>query len=115
MAFDNNTALTFVENDIGVSSPPTSTIVSVDRSKISDEVGMNQSIITIKFDTDVTQYVARLNGVDNTTGILVHSGGAVNANTNAQVIIDWNELTTEGSNRINIYGQNAYGWTLYNT
>lgn len=95
------------------SNPPAVTSIIADKSKISDENGMNQSIITVQFDTDVTAYEARLNGTDNTTGVLVHSGGAVSANTDATVIIDWNELTTEGQNRINIYGQNANGWTPY--
>ena len=87
--------------------------LETNRPKISDEVGMNQSIITVRFDTDVKEYVARLNGSDATTGVLVHSGGAVKANTDAEIIVDWNELGSEGSNRINVYGLNDYGWTEY--
>lgn len=96
-------------------SPPVVSSIRTNKQKISDELGMNQSVITVQFDKDVTQYVARLNGVDHTTGELVHTGGAVLANSDAQVIIDWNELSSEGQNRINIYGQNATGWTLYTT
>lgn len=100
---------------LSVAPPPTTPVVTqlnASKTKISDEPNVNQSIITVQFDTDVTQYVARLNGSDYNTGTLVHTGGAVAANTDAQVVIDWNELTTEGSNRINVYGQNASGWTV---
>lgn len=93
---------------------PIVSILSVSNYTISDELGANQSIIIITFDKDVTQYVAMLNGVDHTTGTLIHSGGALTAGIQGQVIIDWNELTTEGQNRINIYGQGADGsWTKY--
>jgi len=98
--------------DRGGSGVPIVTALTTNRAKISDEPNVNQSVITVRFDTDVTQYVARLNGVDYATGTLVHTGGAVAANTDAQIIVDWNELTTEGSNRINVYGQNANGWTV---
>jgi hypothetical protein len=99
--------------DRGGSGVPTVTSLVANKTKISDEPNVNQSIITVQFDSDVTQYVARLNGSDYNTGTLVHTGGAVAANTNASIIIDWNELSTEGQNRINIYGQNANGWTAY--
>lgn len=75
---------------------------------------MNQSTITVRFDSDVVEYVARLNGTDHLTGINVHQGGNAIANTNVQVIIDWNELSSEGANRINIYGKGLDGqWTPY--
>lgn len=104
--------------EIGLEAPqsallPSVSIVNIDKPKISDEVGMNQSVVTVRFDTNVIQYVARLNGSDHTTGTLIHSGGAVLANTDIQVVVDWNELSSEGQNRINIYGQNADGWTPY--
>lgn len=92
---------------------PIVSIINTSKTTISGEAEMNQSIITIQFSTDVTQYVARVNGVDQNTGMLIHSGGAVSANTDAQIIVDWNELLSEGLNRINIYGQNADGWTPY--
>jgi hypothetical protein len=106
-----------IGSEIGLSAPtpPIISSLTVNKLKISDETGMNQSIITIQFDKNFTQYVARLNGVDQNTGTLVHSGGALLANTNAQIIVDWNELSAEGQNRINIYGQNANGWTAYNS
>jgi hypothetical protein len=94
---------------------PKMTLVSVNREKISDELGMNQAIITVKFDQDIQSYKAMLNGVDHTTGILVHSGTSATANTDVDIVIDWNELTSEGENRINIYGQSLSGeWTAYN-
>lgn len=93
---------------------PVVSYLSTSKTKISDEVGINQSIITVQFDKDVTEYVAILNGTDYSTGVIVHQGGAVSANTDAQVIIDWNELSSEGTNRINIYGKGLDGqWTPY--
>ena len=105
-----------IGKEVGLSSaPPNVKTVLTDKQKISDEIGNSQSIITVQFDTDVSEYVARLNGVDYSTGVLVHQGGAVSANMNTQVIIDWNELSNEGDNRINIYGKGLDGqWTPYN-
>lgn len=95
-------------------SPPICTIVSLSKSKISDESGMNQSLLTFKFDQAVTEWRVRTIGVDPDTGILADSGGAVAANTEIIARIEWNELYQEGSNRINIYGRNADGqWTVY--
>lgn len=92
---------------------PNVSTMNVNRSKISDEPGINQSVITIQFDKSVTEYRAMLNGTDYNTGVMVHSGGAVLANTDTQIIIDWNESLVEGLNRINIYGKNDIGWTAH--
>lgn len=108
-----------VGTNLGLDREPVVTVPKVTKAitnkpKISDEIDMNQSIITVQFDTDVIEYVARLNGSDYSTGSLVHQGGAVPANTDAQVIIDWDELPSEGVNRINIYGKSVDGqWTPY--
>lgn len=101
-----------IDNSTSSSVPLVSSIVT-NKSKISDETGMNQSVITFQFDKNVEQYVARLNGSNQDTGVLIDSGGAVLANTNIQITVDWNELASEGLNRINIYGKNASGWTPY--
>lgn len=94
--------------------PPKVNYLLANKKKISPKQEMNQSIITVRFDVDVVEYVARLNGSDYSTGILVHQGGAVLANTDAEVIIDWDELSSEGDNRINIYGKSNNGvWTEY--
>lgn len=93
---------------------PVVTNIYANKITISDEEEANQSIITVQFDTDVVQYIARINGVDHNTGTIVHEGGAIPANTNAEIIVDWNELLIEGVNRINIYGKNSNGeWTTY--
>ena len=98
------------------SLPPTVLSVIASKLIISDELNMNQSIITVQFDKDVTQYVARLNGIDHNTGALVHDGGSVIFGENAEIVVDWNELSSEGENRINIYGKDANGlWTPYIT
>ena len=108
----NMSLSSIVEDDSN--SYPIVTKLEASKLKISDEAGMNQSIITVRFDKDVTEYVARLNGSDYSTGTLVHQGLGVLANTDATVIIDWNELTREGENRINIYGKGIDGsWTIH--
>jgi hypothetical protein len=95
-------------------APPSVTIVSTSKSKISDETGMNTSIITFKFDQDVTEWRVRVIGTDQNTGTLADSGGAVAANTNITASVEWNELYQEGQNRVNIYGKGADGqWTPY--
>jgi hypothetical protein len=99
-----------------ISSYPVCTIISTSKTKISDEANMNQSIITFKFDKDVIQWIAKLNGNDQTTGTTVDSGTTLNANTNATCTVDWNEGLSEGINRINIYGKASDGtWTVYNS
>lgn len=94
---------------------PKVSIVSISKSKISGQSGMNQSIITVKFDKDITRCVARLNGSSYDTGTIVHDVTAsILANTEVQVIIDRSELASEGQNKINIYGQGTDGtWTPY--
>ena len=96
------------------SSPPLVKSINPSKRKISGINDSSQSIITIQFDKDVTEYVARLNGSSFDTGQVVHVGGAILANTNTYVIIDWDELDNEGENRINIYGKGSDGqWTPY--
>ena len=112
MALDNNTALTFVENDSsGVEPNPA--VVSVSKTKISDETDANLVEIRFTFDTDVTQWTVNVMGVDQTTGAIADSGGAVSAGVEITALIDWTELYQEGQNRVNIYGQNINGWTPY--
>lgn len=102
-------------DESSVPSTPSVILISANKMELGKHEETNQSIITIRFDKNVIEYVARLNGTSYDTGTLVHQGGSVSANTNAQVIVDWNELTTEGQNRINIYGKGTDGsWTPYN-
>lgn len=115
MALDNNTALTFVENSSSTpTTPPTVTIVSVDHYKISNQSGINQSDLIFRFDTDVISWTVNVIGTSPTTGTIVASGGSVVSGTNISVIIPYNDMYQEGSNQINIYGQNTIGWTPYN-
>jgi hypothetical protein len=93
---------------------PIVSVSNIDKSKISDEAGMDTSTITFAFDTDVTEWTVRVNGVDHTTGVVADSGGAVSSGTEIQAVVDWTELYQEGNNRVNIYGKTAGGlWTPY--
>lgn len=114
---DDNTALTFVEN-ITISGSPSTvplniTIISIDHTKISDEIGINESRIVFTFDQDVTNWTVNVLGASHDTGTIADSGGSVSANTQITAIISWTELYQEGENRVNIYGQNNIGWTPY--
>jgi hypothetical protein len=95
------------------SSTPVVSIISITKTKISDEVGMNQSVVTFTFDTNVTAWTVNVLGSSYNTGTVADSGGSVTAGTQITATIDWTELYQEGNNRVNIYGQNASGWTPY--
>jgi hypothetical protein len=122
-------------------SRPIVTYVNADRLKISDEATQNRSIVTVRFDQDITHFKAMLNGVDQDTGVAVDEQSAMtvgsmavmkvssatsmtvkqiavllSAGYDVRATIDWNEGLSEGTNRINFYGRNSAGeWTLYNT
>lgn len=118
---------------------PKVTIVSVSRTKISDEEGVDRVNITFNFDVNTLQYRVNVNGVDHTTGTIAHSGGGKKVsemssmtvgNLSTQTIqqisiivagynivaeVDWTELYQQGENRVNIYGRGTNGaWTEYN-
>lgn len=94
-------------------SLPIPTVTSVSRSIISDEVGANIVNIKFTFDIDVTSWSVNVMGVDQITGTIADSGGVVTAGVEITATIDWTELYQEGQNKVNIYGQNANGWTPY--
>lgn len=93
--------------------PPSITITSVSKQKISDETGMNTSTIKFTFSEPVVQWSARLNGVSHTTGVELGSGTNVAQGVEATLIVSWNQLSSEGANRINFYGFDGTNWTTY--
>jgi hypothetical protein len=118
---------------------PKVTIISISRTKISDEVGMNKANITFTFDVDTTEFTVNVNGVSYDSGTVAHKGGgktvadlatmtvlSAASNTVRQISViaggyeivaevDWTELYAEGTNRVNIYGKATDGtWTGYN-
>jgi hypothetical protein len=97
----------------GTPSTPSVTVTSISKQKISDEVGMNASVIKFTFDTDVTAWKVNVMGVSYDTGTVADSGGAVTAGAEVTAVVSWDELYQEGDNRVNIYGQTAGGWTPY--
>lgn len=96
-------------------TPPTVTIVSIDRIAISDEVGANKANVTFKFDKDITEYTVRVGGNSYSTGINAQSAvGDVVANTEIVAEVDYTEMLQLGENRVNIYGKGVDGqWTPY--
>lgn len=101
--------------DIGLVAPvPIGEIISASKPKISRQTGAEKTYITFKFDKDITSYVVRVGGSDYQTGYLADSGGTVLANTEIVAEIDHTELSSEGINRVNIYGQGSGGWSTQN-
>lgn len=96
-------------------TPPIVTITGISKNRISDEASMNLSTVTFTFDQDVQSYRVMVDGVSHDTGVLAHEfTGTVLANTEVTAEIDHTELSSEGFNRVNIYGQNLDGiWTEY--
>ncbi|MDQ0976621.1 LysM repeat protein [Neobacillus niacini] len=117
---------------------PLVTILSVSKTKISDEPSMNLTDITFTFDVDVSEYTVNVNGTSYATGIVLESGGGKSVGTMAgetvadvalltvqqisiivagmEIVaeIDWTDLSS-GNNRVNIYGKGSTGdWTGYN-
>lgn len=118
---------------------PVVTIVSVSRTKVSDESEVDRADIRFHFDQDTKSFTVNVNGVDYSTGIVADSGGGkdvgelsvitvgdLSTQTVQQISIivagmeivatvDWTELYGQGENRVNIYGESLSGlWTPYN-
>lgn len=111
--FDDFALMQFGSGDL---TPPSVNIISVSRSKISAQSGVNSSVIKFTFSEDVTEWRIRRDGVSYETGVLIASGGAVTAGVEAQATILNTHLNIEGQNRINIYSKDASGnWTTYNS
>jgi hypothetical protein len=108
-------------------TPPTVTIVSIERTKISDEPGKQDTDIVFKFNEAVTAWSVRKGGVDHGTGIElsgdigswfpifpVNVGIHVAADTEIEITIDYTDLDI-GANQINFYGRDEAGnWVPYN-
>jgi GH25 family lysozyme M1 (1,4-beta-N-acetylmuramidase) len=134
----NITYITF-NHTVPTGATPRVTILSVSRTKISDEEGVDRVYIRFNFDRDVLSYTVNVNGVDHTTGIVADNGGGKTiaelstmtvgdlATKTVQQIsiivagfeivaeVDWTELYSQGENRVNIYGKGVDGiWTEYN-
>lgn len=93
---------------------PKITITSIDKSKISDEIGHDECLCTFTSDVDLTEWEVRATfgnaATGHGTGLLVESGLNLSANTEATVSILDEELTDgDGQYVINIYGKSADG------
>lgn len=118
---------------------PIVSITNVTNYKVSDEAEFDQTIVSFTFDIRTVEMLARCNGTDQLTGLLVdqrdkyvatQSSKTVEemasetvidvssfpANTEFTATIDFTELYGEGENRINIYGlseESPRYWTPY--
>lgn len=95
-------------------TPPTITVGTPSRAIISDENGYDQCVCTFSSDIALQAWEARAtkSGVTPARGVglLVESGGALAANTNATIYVDDEELTQgDGEYTITVYGQSTGG------
>lgn len=117
---------------------PIVSIVSLDKSKISDEQGFQNSYLTFTFNEDVVAYTVRCVGTNHLTGkvceskdkyvstqaslFTVQSASVLSvrefvsfqSNTLISAEISYYELYQEGTNQINVYGKDVNGtWSNY--
>lgn len=95
-------------------SAPVISLISSSSNIISDEVGKTTCSVVFHSNVSCDQWEARAGGSGQGGGLLVGSGGAINANTDTSFDVTYDELT-EGDKtyRINVYGHNTAGWTIY--
>ena len=99
---------------VPVLDPPVITVGTPNTYAISDETGHDQCVCTFSSDLALSQWEARAtkSGVTPARGVglLVESGGALAANTNATLYIENEELTDgDGVYTITVYGQSIDG------
>ncbi len=95
---------------------PEVSINNVTRDIISNQPGMDTSIVSFSFDQEITQWTVNVGGNSPETGIIANYGGETPKGTQITAEIDWTKLPQEGENRVNIYGQNPQGaWTSYDS
>lgn len=95
-------------------APPTITIGTPSKTKISHVEGCNQSVVTFQSDMALQQWEARATTEGQTighgSGLLVESGGSLEANTDATVYVDCTELTNGDTEyTIAVFGQSTDG------
>jgi Concanavalin A-like lectin/glucanases superfamily len=93
---------------------PSVNFIDVDTYKVSRILGFDLTTVRFKFDKDVTEWKVNLLGTSHDTGTLLDSGASLTANTEGFSVVYGTELSSEGQNRINVYGKDADGnWTPY--
>lgn len=101
-----------------VLEPPTITVNTPSKTKISRIEGYDRSVVTFTSDIDLQAWEARatLPGVTPARGVglLVESGTTLSANTEATIYVDDEELTNgDGDYTITVYGQSIGGeWSV---
>lgn len=107
-------------------TPPTITIISVSKTKLSDESGFTEAVITWKANEDICGYSVRNGGVDQGTGVEVdvvssswfpifplNLGVLIAAETEIETTVQYTDLDP-GENQINIYALDMAGnWVPY--
>lgn len=114
-------------------APPRITVISVSKTKISDEPGMLFTTVVFICDQNIIQWESRAGGLFHGSGLLTENGlgfpspsssltpsssryacKSIPAGTEISFTVDCNELQQDGEYRINIYACNENGeWTQY--
>lgn len=107
-----NHTITVVANT--PSTPPVITVGTPNVTTISAITGHDQCVCTFSSDLALSQWEARATKAGTTpargVGLLVESGGALAANTNATIYVENEELTNgDGIYTITVYGQSTGG------
>jgi hypothetical protein len=93
---------------------PEVTVISVERSKLSAEVGRDSSDITWQCSEEIDEFTVRVGGVDETTGTEIDSSTTnVDADTDIVTTV-YDEDLSLGSNQVNLYAKDLAGnWVSY--
>lgn len=95
--------------------PPIITILDYDRTKISNQPGVDSCEVEFIANDDLIEWEARAGGSGVGQGLLVGSGKALDRYDTGYFDVDHDELTQgDKAYRINVYGKNADGlWSDY--
>lgn len=111
--YQEGTNIGLVEQ-LPVNEPPKVVSLSSDTFKVSHIIGFDVSLVKFKFDKDVVEWRINQLGSSHDTGVVIESGSNVTANVEIVAAVNSTDLTSEGQNRLNIYGKDVDGnWTSY--
>lgn len=106
-------AVTYSYDD-GAEKPPVITVQSQDKRKISGASGYGRCTVAFTADQALSCWEARATKMDVTPGqgigLMVESGGALDAGQIGEIFVDCEELTQgDGEYRISVYGKSTGG------
>lgn len=92
---------------------PVITVVSVSKTKLSDETGWTESTLAWQVSEICVGWTVRRGGTSETTGVEIDTGGYLTVATPVNTVVYWTDLV-EGANQINVYAKDTEGrWVPY--